>query len=88
MSNPRAWRKKRRTATPNSRQKRNGLYLDANPVCHGCWSARSKQAHHALWRGHPDRNLWLAMKAFCEKCHVRHHKPVRVIFEFSLQNRS
>lgn len=28
MSNPRKWRAKQRTTTPNSRQKRNGLFLD------------------------------------------------------------
>jgi hypothetical protein len=32
MSNPRAWRAKRRTTKPNSRQKRNGLFLDAHPL--------------------------------------------------------
>lgn len=75
MSNPRAWRGKGRTVTPNSRQKRNGLFLDANPVCQRCTRAPSKEAHHDLPTGHPDRNLWRYMRALCRPCHVIVHRP-------------
>lgn len=80
MSNTVAWRAKPRTSKPNSRQKRNGLFLDAHPVCQQCWSALAIQAHHKLPKGHPGRNLWLAMQATCEACHVRHHRPLKISF--------
>ena len=77
MSNTVAWRAKPRTSKPNSRQKRNGLFLDGHPVCQQCWNAHAKQAHHVLGHGFAARNHPLAMRALCEPCHVRHHRPVQ-----------
>lgn len=77
MSNPRAWRAKPRTSKPNSRQKRNGLYLDAHPTCHGCNHSPAIEAHHLLSKGHPDRYEWENMQALCVQCHViMHQQPV------------
>jgi hypothetical protein len=73
MSNTRAWRAKQRTTTPNSRQKRNGLFLDAHPICQGCAAAASREAHHDLPKGHPDRNRWRYMRALCTACHLFVH---------------
>ena len=77
MSNTRAWRSKRRTPVPNSRQKRNGLFLDAHPVCQCCGSAPSEEAHHDLPKGQSDRYKWQNMRALCETCHVALHKRWR-----------
>lgn len=74
MSNTKAWRSKPRTTKPNSRQKRNGLFLDAHPACSHC-GAEAKQAHHDLPHGHPQRNLWEFMTALCVDCHVVVHQP-------------
>lgn len=74
MSNTRAWRRKQRTATPNSRQKRNGLFLDAHPRCQRCGARPSKEAHHALPVGHPLRYVWQHMQALCIPCHIEVHK--------------
>lgn len=79
MSNTRAWRKKPRTATPNSRQKRNGLFLDAHPWCELCQRNLADEAHHELPKGHPDRHDWQHMKALCTPCHTEVHKPKRRI---------
>ena len=76
MSNPRAWRAKPRTSKPNSRQKRNGLFLDANPMCQCCAQRPSRDAHHDLPPGHPDRYLWRYMRALCRDCHIAVHQPV------------
>jgi hypothetical protein len=75
MSNTRAWRAKQRTAWPNSRQKRNGLFLDAHPICQGCGIRPSKEAHHDLPHGHPDRTKWRYMRALCIPCHSAIHFP-------------
>jgi hypothetical protein len=84
MSNTKAWRAKDRTSKPNSRQKRNGLYLDANPTCQICFKRQSKEAHHDLPKGHPDRNLWRYMRALCRRCHlVVHQPPKRVVIVVS-----
>lgn len=72
MSNTRDWRAKSRTETPNSRQKRNGLFLDAHPNC-GC-GARSEEAHHDLPKGNRNRYDWQHMKALCQSCHVALHQ--------------
>jgi hypothetical protein len=83
MSNTRAWRAKQRTPWPNSRQKRNGLFLDAHPSCQQCDSAPAEEAHHDLPRGHPHRYLWQYMRALCTSCHVKVHqsqRPVRFMF--------
>ena len=80
MSNPVNWRGKGRTATPNSRQKRNRFYLDAHPVCQGCWAARSAHAHHLLDGSFSCRTSWHAMRGLCEPCHVRWHKPIAITF--------
>ncbi|WP_375243359.1 hypothetical protein [Sphingomonas parapaucimobilis] len=77
MSNTRAWRAKPRTSKPNSRQKRNGLYLDAHPQCHWC-NEPSSEAHHCLPHGHPDRFEWQHMHALCRACHVKEHRPQQV----------
>ena len=74
MSNTKAWRAKPRTPTPNSRQKRNGLFLDAHPVCARCGS-RAQEAHHTLPQGHPMRYLWQFMIALCVRCHIVTHQP-------------
>jgi len=83
MSNTKAWRAKRRTSKPNSRQKRNGLFLDAHPVCQRCYSALAVHAHHTLPRGYACRNEWLAMRALCEPCHIAVHAEIRVVFVFN-----
>ena len=75
MSNTRAWRAKQRTSKPNSRQKRNGLFLDAHPICQRCGIRPSEEAHHQLRKGHPLRNLWQHMLALCIPCHIDEHKP-------------
>ena len=74
MSNTRAWRAKPRTRKPNSRQKRNGLFLDAHPVCQACGQRRSVEAHHQLRRGHPLRYMLRYMRALCVPCHVEEHR--------------
>lgn len=80
MSNTRAWRSKKRTALPNSRQKRNGLFLDAHPDCQQCHHRRSSEAHHDLPKGHPNRHDWKHMKALCVPCHVALHQHQRLVF--------
>lgn len=75
MSNPRAWRAKPRTETPNSRQKRNGLFLDSHPTCQACRKRAANEAHHDLPKGHPDRHLWRYMRALCTLCHIKVHQP-------------
>lgn len=77
MSNPRLWRAKPRTSKPNARQKRNGLFLDAHPICQCCHGAPSEEAHHDLPKGHPARYKWKNMRALCEPCHVALHKRWR-----------
>ncbi|WP_156347203.1 hypothetical protein [Sphingomonas sp. Leaf33] len=79
MSNPRNWRGRGRTTTPNSRQKRNKLYLDAHPVCHRCNSRPSAEAHHELPKGHPNRYDWQHMKALCVPCHIAVHQPLKMV---------
>lgn len=79
MSNTRAWRSKPRTTTPNSRQKRNGLFLDSHPWCERCRLNLADEAHHELPKGHLDRYDWQHMKALCTPCHVEVHKPQRRI---------
>lgn len=74
MSNTRPWRAKLRTSKPNSRQKRNGLFLDAHPTCQVCQARPAVEAHHELPKGHPDRNDWQFMKALCVPCHVTEHQ--------------
>lgn len=74
MSNTKAWRAKKRTAWPNSRQKRNGLFLDAHPKCARC-GANADEAHHTLPHGHSMRHLWTFMVALCIGCHVLAHQP-------------
>jgi hypothetical protein len=76
MSNSRKWRAKRRTKTPNARQKRNGLYLDAHPTCMACRCQPSREAHHELRIGDPRRYDWKFMKALCIACHVEAHQRV------------
>ena len=80
MSNTRSWRAKPRTPKPNSRQKRNGLFLDAHPQCQRCGKRTAKEAHHDLPKGHPDRYIWRFMRALCRKCHVHVHQRVTVVF--------
>ena len=74
MSNTKAWRAKPRTTKPNSRQKRNGLFLDANRTCVNHPDRLAEEAHHDLPRGHPDRHDWRFMKAYCRECHVDEHR--------------
>lgn len=74
MSNTRKWRAKPRTPWPNSRQKRNGLFLDAHPTCQRCGNRRAREAHHELPQGHPDRYDWRFMKALCVQCHIAVHQ--------------
>lgn len=74
MSNTEAWRKKARTPWPNSRQKRNGLFLDSHPHCARCGKA-AQEAHHTLPPGHNMRNLWAFMMALCTGCHIAIHRP-------------
>ena len=73
MSNTVPWRAKPRTTKPNSRQKRNGLFLDAHPTCQQCGNRPSAEAHHLLGHGHPLRYFWCFMLALCIPCHVREH---------------
>lgn len=75
MSNTKAWRAKQRTAKPNSRQKRNGLFLDSRPICQRCTRSPSEHAHHDLPKGHPQRFDHRFMRALCEGCHVAIHRP-------------
>lgn len=86
MSNPRAWRGKGRTETPNSRQKRNKLFLDAHPRCQRCCRRNAEEAHHQLPHGHPDRYDWAFMKALCVQCHIDVHRqgPVILAVTFTL----
>ncbi len=79
MSNPRAWRAKQRTTKPNSRQKRNGLFLDAYPTCQRCGRQPAVEAHHMLPKGHPDRYEWRYMQALCRRCHIHIHQQVTII---------
>ena len=81
MSNPRAWRGKGRTPTPNSRQKRNRLYLDAHPVCQACGQRPAVEAHHELSRTNRNRYDWQHMKALCVPCHVTEHQRLRRIYK-------
>jgi len=74
MSNTKAWRAKPRTAWPNSRQKRNALFLDAHPDCQRCTKRRAREAHHELPKGHPLRHDWRFMKALCVRCHTKVHQ--------------
>lgn len=78
MSNTVAWRAKPRTPKPNSRQKRNGLFLDANPICTSCRTNDATEAHHDLPHGHLDRNDPVHMRALCRCCHVAHHDAERL----------
>jgi len=78
MSNPRKWRAKQRTTTPNSRQKRNGLFLDERPICQRCCQRASEHAHHDLPKGHPRRFDHQFMRALCEPCHIAIHQQVIV----------
>lgn len=73
VSNTRKWRAKDRTTKPNSRQKRNGLFLDEQPDCGECGKP-SKEAHSDLPDGHPDRHDWRHIKALCRDCHVEVHR--------------
>jgi hypothetical protein len=75
MSNPKAWRAKLRTPKPNSRQKRNGLFLDQRPFCQRCHERKSREAHHDLPHGHPNRNDPAFMRALCAPCHAAVHAP-------------
>lgn len=79
MSNPRAWRAKKRTTKPNARQKRNGLFLDAHPLCQCCKIRPAEEAHHHLQKGHPHRYEWQFMQALCVPCHTRLHQQMRVL---------
>jgi hypothetical protein len=79
MSNPRAWRGKGRTTTPNSRQKRNKLFIDAHPDCQRCNQGPAREAHHELPSGHPHRYDWRFMKALCVPCHVTVHQQLKII---------
>ncbi len=82
MSNTKPWRSKPRTSKPNARQKRNGLYLDAHPLCHRCKQRPAKEAHHALPYGHPHRYDWRHMEALCVQCHLTAHQRVRIVGTF------
>lgn len=75
MSNTVDWRAKPRTSKPSSRQKRNGLLLDARPTCERCHTRKSREAHHDLPPGHPERNDPANMRALCIPCHVAVHAP-------------
>lgn len=85
MSNPKAWRAKKRTSKPNARQKRNGLFLDAHPKCQRCNTRRSREAHHELPKKDPARYDWPFMKAMCVPCHVEVHQQMQVIVTISLR---
>ena len=78
MINPKKWRGKGRTTTPNSRQKRNKLYLDAHPFCHRCHWRLAKEAHHRLPKKHPLRYEWQHMDALCRRCHIAEHQQPRL----------
>lgn len=79
MSNTRAWRSKKRTSKPNSRQKRNGLFLDAHPRCQRCRLHPAQEAHHELPLGHPARYDWRFMKALCVPCHIDVHQHAGIV---------
>ncbi|WP_267381086.1 MULTISPECIES: hypothetical protein [unclassified Sphingomonas] len=79
MSNPVDWRAKPRTTKPNARQKRNGLFLDAHPICQHCGQEKADEAHHLMSHGHPDRYDWKHMRALCAPCHVEVHRPTVTI---------
>jgi len=79
MSNTRSWRAKQRTPVPNSRQKRNGLFLDAHPVCQECGQSQSREAHHDLPKGNPNRYDWQHMRALCRECHIVVHQPIIIV---------
>ena len=81
MSNTRAWRAKQRTSKPNSRQKRNGLFLDAHPDCQACQNRRAREAHHNLPKGHAQRYDWKHMRALCVPCHVTVHQHLTMVFK-------
>lgn len=76
MSNTKAWRAKKRTSKPNSRQKRNGLFLDAHHDCQRCGVRPAEEAHHELPKGHPHRYDWSNMQALCIPCHVAIHQTL------------
>ena len=84
MSNTRAWRAKKRTPWPNSRQKRNGLFLDAHPYCQRCGQKRAEEAHHNLPKGQPSRYDWRHMRALCEGCHVEVHQTMNFVVVINL----
>lgn len=86
MSNTRGWRAKPRTAWPNSRQKRNGLFLDAHPDCQRCNAAVATEAHHELPKGHPSRCDWQFMRALCVPCHLDVHQQMNVFITINLGN--
>ncbi len=79
MSNPRAWRAKKRTTKPNARMKRNGLFLDAHPDCQRCANRPSREAHHELPKGNPARYEWQFMKALCTRCHTEEHQRLAAL---------
>jgi hypothetical protein len=79
VSNPRDWRAKPRTTKPNSRQKRNGLFLDMQATCR-CGAA-AQEAYHDLPHSHPDRYEWQDMRALCRPCqiHIRQHETITIV---------
>jgi 5-methylcytosine-specific restriction endonuclease McrA len=79
MSNPRLWRAKVRTTKPNSRQKRNGLFLDVHPDCQICGGRPASEAHHDLPKGHPRRYARAHMQALCSPCHVDLHRSASCV---------
>lgn len=79
MSNPRKWRAKTRTTKPNSRQKRNGLFLDAHPTC-ACGEPAT-EAHHNLPQANPRRFNWRHMQALCRPCHILVHQHVPFVIQ-------
>jgi hypothetical protein len=83
MSNPRKWRGKGRTPVPNSRQKRNKLFIDAHPRCQRCNRRDAEEAHHELPKGHPQRHDWRFMKALCTGCHVQVHRQLTITLVIS-----
>ena len=83
MSNPKAWRAKKRTTKPNSRQKRNGLFLDAHRLCQRCDQRPAEEAHHMLLKGHPDRYDWQFLEALCVPCHIAVHQQMRIVVVIS-----
>jgi 5-methylcytosine-specific restriction endonuclease McrA len=80
MSNPVDWRAKPRTTKPNSRQKRNGLFLDKHPTCQRCSRRAAEEAHHDLPHGAPGRYDWPNMRALCRPCHIHVHQHVTIVF--------